>query len=137
MPIEFLGILVVLVAVAAIAMWLLQRSRRQPRIEEDDPGWASDSTSPVVPEVFTRESLVKRDRTLDPSAWDNSPDGTGRNPQPRTGSATSEKEETESETAEAAVDSSFIEALRQRNREVSDPGGEPPSASGENQRPGA
>lgn len=71
-------LLVALVAAGALAAWLFRRGRR-PVIEEDEwslppedaPGpWAADP----IPQTFDREALLHRDRNLDPSKWDNTPD---------------------------------------------------------------
>lgn len=131
MPIELLGIIVVLIAVAAAAVWLIQRSRGQSVIEEDDSNWAQ-GLSGSRPEVLTRESLMHRDRTLDPTRWDDSADSPPTKPVPVNPPPGSPEILAGAKDApEAAVDSSFIESLRQRNRDVTDSADVPPLGSDE------
>ncbi len=71
-------VVVALVAAGTLAAWLLRRGRRR-MVEEDEwspppedtPGtWAAEP----IPQPFSREALLHRDRNLDPSKWDNTPD---------------------------------------------------------------
>ena len=69
---------VFLVIAAAVVAWLVLRNRRN-AVEtgewtlppEDEP---TASPEPIR-QVLSREALVNPDRRLDPSKWDNSPDG--------------------------------------------------------------
>lgn len=127
-------ITVVLAAVAVIVWWLVNRSRRQTPIEDEDPGWAP-GTSAQGPEILTRESLMNRDRTLDPTRWDDSPDGPATKPAQTNPRAASPRRVDEDDEPADTVDSSFIETLRQRNRDVSGSADARPSGSDENPPP--
>lgn len=74
-----LVVLVVLVVGGLVAAWFVLRNRRTAPVDdewtlppEEEP--AAPAGEPVR-QVLTRESLVDPDRRLDPSKWDNSPDG--------------------------------------------------------------
>lgn len=77
--------LLVAMAVALVVgtvLVVLQYRRRPTVVHEDDPRDAWKLPSPTStpdtgaqPAVFDRESLAHRNRTLDTSAWDNTPDG--------------------------------------------------------------
>lgn len=70
--------LVGLVLVAAAAAWWFLRRRRSSAVAEE---WtpAPAEASPrrggdAGPQVLDREAVLRRDRVLDPSKWDNTPD---------------------------------------------------------------
>ncbi len=68
-----------LLALAAGAMgvgwWWLGRRRKELLGGSDDPASLIPPADPGPPEVFTRESLVSRERRFDPAAWDDGPGG--------------------------------------------------------------
>lgn len=69
-------------AVAVVVIAILWWWRRR-RTSGTDPEWAPDPAedagprlgAATTPQVFDRNSLVNRSRLLDPSKWDNTPDG--------------------------------------------------------------
>ena len=70
--------LVGLALVAAVAAWWFLRRRTPPVVEDE---WelppAAAPRRPSVdagPQVLDREAVLRRDRVLDPSKWDNTPD---------------------------------------------------------------
>ncbi len=79
--------LVIAGVIAAVGTWVVSkvRARRRPHLPEDEgvlppaPGRAPAPPAPPtlattgLP-VLDRDALVHRDRTFDPTAWDNSPD---------------------------------------------------------------
>lgn len=70
----------VLLALAAGAMgvgwWWLGKRRKELLGDSDDPSSLIPRDEPAPPEVFTRESLLGRQRSFDPRAWDDGPDAT-------------------------------------------------------------
>ena len=74
------------IVVVAVAVWLVRRSADRRRVEPPEDTWELPSADgspaaarPPAPwddplPVLTREALLPRDRTLDPSKWDNTPD---------------------------------------------------------------
>lgn len=79
-------VLVVLVVGAVVAWWLMRRRRTAPVEDEwtlppEAPGQESANPSggaaPAPVQRLDRDALVNPNRTLDPSKWDNSPDGGG------------------------------------------------------------
>lgn len=73
------------VIVVTVAVWLLRRSADRRRVEPPEDTWqlpnadgsaarpgAGAGWEPLP--VLDREALAHRDRTLDPSRWDNTPD---------------------------------------------------------------
>jgi hypothetical protein len=78
-------LVLVLIVVAAVAgVWWWWRRRRPEPVEDewvlppDESGPAAPAASGSMPgerpPVFDREFLVNRDRTFDPTRWDNTPD---------------------------------------------------------------
>lgn len=75
-----LMVMVGVVVVALAAAWLLLRRRTPPPQPDDEwtlppetgPGAPTPDAGPPPP--LDREMLLHRDRVLDPSKWDNSPD---------------------------------------------------------------
>lgn len=97
-------------------------ARRRPAPPEDEwvlppePGTPGIPTTrppypevPAGPPVLDREALLHRDRTLDPSKWDNSPDS-----QSGTDVSDPDAGPVEGELP-SRVDRSFLEALRSRD----------------------
>lgn len=88
------------------------KSDSQSRLEADaTPGLVVPAAGPPPPQghsaagnVFSRESLIARDRELDTARWDNRPDGT------------EEYEDGVAPAGEKAIDAGFIAALRERER---------------------
>jgi len=73
-----LAALVVIVAVAAAVAWFVRRNRHPAVSVEEEwtpPPADGPATSEPFRQVLTREALLNPDRRLDPSRWDNSPDG--------------------------------------------------------------
>ncbi len=73
-----LAVLVVLVVVAAAVAWFVLRNRHSAGSGEEEwtpPPTDGPAASEPVRQVLTREALLNPDRRLDPSRWDNSPDG--------------------------------------------------------------
>ncbi len=106
--------LLLAVAAAGIAVWYV-RNRRRPTPPEDEwvlppeegqPSILSQRSSAPF-QVLDRDSLLNRDRTLDTSKWDDTPDDLiGIDPDPEDG------QDPEGGPAPAVVDSSFIDSLR-------------------------
>ncbi len=67
--------LAVIVAVAAV--WFLRRRTQGP--DEDEwalpPEVSPEQGQSTEPQLFDRNALMHRNRALDPTKWDNSPDG--------------------------------------------------------------
>lgn len=71
-----LAIVGLAVLAAAVAWWFFRRRTRQPHEDEWTPPpeeFAAPSQD-LGPQLLDREALLNRDRTLDPSKWDNTPD---------------------------------------------------------------
>lgn len=75
--------LLLLAVITAAGVFWYVRNRRRPKPPEDEwvlppddgaPGVRAQPHAPASAQVLDRESLLHRDRTLDPSKWDNSPD---------------------------------------------------------------
>jgi hypothetical protein len=73
----FVTVVVVVAIGAAVGWWLLRRNRQAP-VEDEWVLPPETGTRRLPPEptaqVFDRESLLRRDRSLDVSGWDDSPD---------------------------------------------------------------
>lgn len=77
---DLLVVVLVLAVVAAVAVWWFRRRRTPP--SGDDEEWmlppeeaVHSPTEDVGPQFFDRGTLLHRNRVLDPSKWDNTPDG--------------------------------------------------------------
>ena len=72
-----LVVVVVLVVGGLVAAWFVLRNRRAAPVDEKWtlPAEEEPAAGEPVRQVLTREALVDPDRRLDPSKWDNSPDG--------------------------------------------------------------
>lgn len=72
----FVTVVVVIAIGAAVGWWLLRRNRQAPVEDEWVLPPETGSRLPPAPtvQVFDRESLLRRDRSLDVSGWDDSPD---------------------------------------------------------------
>ncbi|MFV0453140.1 MAG: hypothetical protein ACK5LS_13030 [Propioniciclava sp.] len=106
---------ILLVAMVVVSLVLIRMNPPSPRqgIPEEAQAEASDAITPAAhPEVLTRESLLQRDRTLDPTRWDDSPDATD----PAPGNSDADGGATDEGGSRAgAVDRDFIESLRRRD----------------------
>lgn len=76
---DVLVVVLVLAVVAAAAVWWFRRRRNQP--SEDEAEWILPPEEAVHapsqdagPQFFDRGTLLNRNRVLDPSKWDNTPD---------------------------------------------------------------
>ena len=72
------GIIIVIVLAAGGVFWW--RRRRSAAPVEDEwqlPPESNDQAhvSPPAPQILDRESVLRRSRVLDPSKWDDTPDG--------------------------------------------------------------
>ena len=75
-PVLAVVIGLVVVVGAAGAWWLLRR--RTPAPAEDEwelPPEETASPQPLGPQLLDRNALLHRNRVLDPTKWDNTPDG--------------------------------------------------------------
>ncbi|MCB0913300.1 MAG: hypothetical protein KDB60_16965 [Propionibacteriaceae bacterium] len=73
-----LVVVVVLVVGGLIATWFVLRNRRATPVDDEwtlPPEDEPSAPGEPIRQVLTREALVDPDRRLDPSKWDNSPDG--------------------------------------------------------------
>ncbi|MDQ7993722.1 MAG: hypothetical protein AAGC63_16340 [Propionicimonas sp.] len=77
-------VLIVLVAGMAAGWWWLNRRRRQ---LTGDPDAAGPDADTAPPEVFSRDTLLNRQRSFDPAGWDDSADAgqAAPGPTPATG----------------------------------------------------
>lgn len=74
MDVLWFGIAVVVVFAI---LWSWRRRRTTTAAEEWTPQEEAPGTGGApVPQVLDRDSLVNRSRVLDPSKWDNAPEGT-------------------------------------------------------------
>ncbi len=105
---------VLAVVAAGIAVWYIRNRRRVVPPEDDwvlppedgKPSMLSQRSSAPF-QVLDRDALLHRDRTLDTSKWDDTPDDLiGIDPDP------GDAQDSEGGPPPAVVDSSFIDSLR-------------------------
>jgi hypothetical protein len=76
----FVAVVVLVVVAAAVGWWLLRHNRPAP-VEDEwtlPPETEPERPAPTVapaPQLLDRDALLNRNRRLDPSKWDNTPDG--------------------------------------------------------------
>jgi len=80
---EAFGIVIVIVLAAGAVFWWLRRRSATP-VEDEwqlPPEQGEQAhVSPPAPQILDRESVLRRSRVLDPSKWDDTPDGAGASP---------------------------------------------------------
>lgn len=108
--------LILAVIAAGVTVWYF-RNRRRVEPPEDEWVLPPDDGQPSILgrggaapfEVLDRDALLHRDRTLDPSKWDNTPDGLVGTDPDVPGSV---MDEASADEPREVVDSSFIDSLR-------------------------
>jgi hypothetical protein len=80
---EAFGIVIVIALAAGGVFWWLRRRSTVPVEDEwQVPSEQGDRapSSPPVPQILDRESVLRRNRAFDPTKWDDTPDGADEPP---------------------------------------------------------
>lgn len=120
-PLTTLALLLVL---AAVAVWWWRRRRPASPAEDEWTPPAQDTggrPAPAGPALLNRDMVLKRDRVLDPTKWDNTPDREDR--------GAAEDPTGEGQTADTAEPPRFIDRdyLQRRDRAEGPGAGPDPS----------